>query len=567
VALVGKLAIALQEAHSRGIVHRDLKPRNVMIRTAGSKREPVIVDFGLARLQGPEDVRMTRTGQVMGTPAYMAPEQLRGKPDEIGPACDIYALGVILHELLTGRLPFDGPYPVLVAQILTQPPPPPSAHRPGLDKALDAICLKAMAKEVSGRYASMMELATALTEYLRVTPSASISGRTAAPISRPVEGDSIPTGADTLVSRLLNQDGTGSPSPTEGAGPSPRTLMGRRPPLRTIIMASVVLGLCLVTGIIFAINNREDRSRTDDALTGANIGEGRPSTGNALITNLIGMKLRLIPAGTFQMGSDTSDPDAQDDEKVAGKKHAVRITRPFYMGTTEVTVGQFRKFVEKMNYKTEAEKDGKGDSEWNEAKHGYERHPKSTWRSPGFKQEDDHPVVDVSWNDAMAFCEWLSQEEGQSYRLPTEAEWEYACRARRTTRYSSGDDPESLATVANVADGTARERYPDWTFAIKAKDVFIFTAPVGRFLPNAFGLFDMHGNVWEWCADYSASDYYAKSPPADPQNQSRTPFRVLRGGSWFSEPRYCRSAGRAWYMPGARNGILGFRVVRVRSGQ
>ena len=205
VALVGKLAIALQEAHSHGVVHRDLKPRNVMIRTAGSKREPVIVDFGLARLDGPEDVRMTKTGQVMGTPAYMAPEQLLGKPDEVGPACDIYALGVILYELLTGRLPFVGSPAVVMAQILTQPPLPPSAHTPGLHPALDAICLKAMAKEPAARYRSMIDLASALTEHLRVVPTVSTSGRPVAPISRPIEGDSIPTGADTLVSQLLGR--------------------------------------------------------------------------------------------------------------------------------------------------------------------------------------------------------------------------------------------------------------------------------------------------------------------------------------------------------------------------
>ncbi len=251
---------------------------------------------------------------------------------------------------------------------------------------------------------------------------------------------------------------------------------------------------------------------------------------DGLVTNTLAMTLKLIPAGEFLMGSDASDPDANDFEKVNGKKHPVRISKPFYLGTTEVTVGQFRKFVEATGYKTDAEKNGGGYG-WNAAKGEFEQDPKYTWRSPGFPQTDDHPVVLVSWNDAVALCDWLSQEEGKTYRLPTEAEWEYAYRSGRTTRYSSGDDPESLATVAHFGGGTAKEKYP-------------YTAPVGRFQPNAFGLYDMHGNVWEWCADWYDSDYYAKSPPLNPLNSSPDSYRVFRGGSWYNAAEYCRAAYR-----------------------
>ena len=146
--LVGKLALAMQEAHAKKVIHRDLKPANVMIKATGQGREPVIVDFGLAHRDDPEEQRLTRSGQVMGTPAYMAPEQIRGNLEEIGPACDIYALGVILYELLTGRLPFSGSGLAVAGQILTETPLPPSTHRSGLDPALEAICLKAMAKQV-----------------------------------------------------------------------------------------------------------------------------------------------------------------------------------------------------------------------------------------------------------------------------------------------------------------------------------------------------------------------------------------------------------------------------------
>jgi formylglycine-generating enzyme required for sulfatase activity len=277
------------------------------------------------------------------------------------------------------------------------------------------------------------------------------------------------------------------------------------------------------------------------------------------------------------MGSPDSDKDAQDDEK---PPHRVQITRPFYLGATEVTVGQFRRWVEQTGYRTEAEKDGKGGYGWNEAKQTYEQDPKYTWRNPGFAQTDEHPVVNVSWNDAIAFCDGVSgldglkpfdhvhargPWDGVGYRLPTEAEWEYACRAGTTTRYQSGDDPETQAAVGNIADGTAKAKYPGWT-TIAAQDGYVYTAPVGRFRPNAFGLYDMHGNVWEWCWDGYEADYYKKPPPgADPLGPSQAALRVIRGGSWDFIPLLCRSAYRSRDTPESRSTNVGFRLARVQS--
>ena len=194
-----------------------------------------------------------------------------------------------------------------------------------------------------------------------------------------------------------------------------------------------------------------------------------PAAGRSIprrITNSIGMSLVLIPAGEFMMGSDDSDPDAEPGEfldKAAGKKekHRVQITKSFYLGIHEVTRGQFRRFVHETGYQTEAERDGKGGDGWNEHKKTFERNPKYTWQNPGFVQTDEHPVVNVSWSDAQAFIAWLGRKEGKPYRLPTEAEWEYACRAGTTSRYSSGDDPEGVTAVGNIADGTAKEKYPE----------------------------------------------------------------------------------------------------------
>jgi len=161
---VRKLALALEEAHARSIIHRDLKPSNIMVNRL---RELVIMDFGLAWRIGSHDERLTKTGLVLGTPAYMSPEQISGKEESLGPRCDIYSLGVIMYEMLTACRPFDGPEAVVLGQILYVEPVPPSGHRPDLDPRIEAICLKAMSKKPEDRYATMGELAADLGDYLR----------------------------------------------------------------------------------------------------------------------------------------------------------------------------------------------------------------------------------------------------------------------------------------------------------------------------------------------------------------------------------------------------------------
>jgi formylglycine-generating enzyme required for sulfatase activity len=252
--------------------------------------------------------------------------------------------------------------------------------------------------------------------------------------------------------------------------------------------------------------------------------------------------------------------------------HRVRITRPFYLGQYEVTVGQFRRFVEASGYVPEAENDGRGgygynpdydpnNSDSGEAFDG--RAPRYSWRNPGFSQGDDHPVVNVTWHDAQAMSHWLSQQEGKTYRLPTEAEWEYACRAGTRTRYHSGDEPQSLLQVANVFDADARPYWLRWqSYALAGHDGFAFTAPVGSFAPNAFGLYDMHGNAWEWVADWYDEKYYARSPVDDPPGPESGRVRVRRGGSWHTWPFYVRSAYRNWNWPGTRYTLVGFRLLR-----
>jgi formylglycine-generating enzyme required for sulfatase activity/serine/threonine protein kinase len=714
-ALVGKLALALQEAHAKGVIHRDLKPSNIMIKATRSRREPVIVDFGLARRESVDEARLTRSGQIMGTPDYMAPEQIRGNPQEIGPACDIYALGVILYELLTGRLPFTGTGLAVIGQILTQEPLPPATFRPDLDPRLEAICLTAMARTVSDRFASMAALAASLTEYLR-TPAPSPAPASPSSASPPPAAAAVPpTGSNILVAQLLDRVVT---PPTPAPGPpvpggdaveeAPAVAPGQRPrwTARSKRIALSLFGGLIALGIIITIGTRngakagfvalfngkdltgwkthpsqpgnwrvengiligsgsslshlyterddlgdfhlrvkarinnhgsggvcfrtqyEDPSKTqgfphgfgaqissarsphtgslwmipggffrggisdptvpagqwftleviatgdhivvmvdgkitsevdDDQrlfsrghialeqadpeakvefsaieikeLNGSSQSTTADPAGSKVITNSIGMKLALIPAGDFWMGSPYSDTDAVDNEY---PRHRVRITRPFYLGVYEVTRGQYGAVMGELSTYSEG--------------------------------SVDLPMTNVSWNDALAFCNKLSEREGlrpyyrsgagsqllgdDGYRLPTEAEWEYACRAGSATKFSFGDVSTSLGEYAWYAGTSGRE-----------------THPVGQKRPNAFGLYDMHGNVWEWCWDGYEEKYYANSPGADPSGPSFAADRVNRGGGWRSDPKSCRSAVRDGNPPGHRNFNLGFRVARVASGR
>jgi formylglycine-generating enzyme required for sulfatase activity len=304
--------------------------------------------------------------------------------------------------------------------------------------------------------------------------------------------------------------------------------------------------------------------------------EAKATGGTRQIVNSIGMKLTLVPSGEFMMGSkESAEETAAFFKKNYGMndltadqfteeypQHRVRITRPFFLGTYHVTRGQFGQFVKENEYTTDAEKGAAaGAWGWNPEKKVFGFNKSYSWRRAGFEQTDEHPVVNVSWNDATAFCDWLSKKDGKTYRLPTEAEWEYACRAGTKTRYYSGDDPETLATVGNLADATYEAKFPHRNWTIKAHDGYAFTAPVGRFKPNAFGLYDMHGNAYQWCADWYSKDYYDKSPTDDPKGPETGNGRVLRGGFWQTGPCVARSADRFSCGPIGQIYNSGFRVA------
>jgi len=242
-----------------------------------------------------------------------------------------------------------------------------------------------------------------------------------------------------------------------------------------------------------------------------------------------------IPAGSFMMGSPDNEEGRDSDE---GPVHKVYI-KAFKMGKYEVTRGQFRAFVNATNYKTEAER---GNGCYGLVGTSWEQKKEFNWRNVGFSQTDQHPVVCVIGKDAYAYTEWLSRKTGKKYRLPTEAEWEYAARAGTTTSRYWGDDPDRACRYANVADQAAKRKFSDWWTIHNCDDGYVFTAPVGRFQANRWGLEDMLGNVWEWtCSEY-VSPYNGSEKRCLSKNRAKG--LALRGGSWNHVPRNVRAAYR-----------------------
>ncbi|MFI5379164.1 MAG: formylglycine-generating enzyme family protein [Tepidisphaerales bacterium] len=277
--------------------------------------------------------------------------------------------------------------------------------------------------------------------------------------------------------------------------------------------------------------------------------------------NNVTMKLVLIPAGKFLMGS----PETEKGRYEAEVQHEVTISKPFYMGITHVTVDQFAAFVKDSQYLTDAEIGGGAiGHEIVKGRFALKMLEDCSWRKPTFEQKGDHPVVLVSWNDAKAFCDWLSKRSGKTVGLPTEAQWEYACRAGTKTAYLWGDNPDDGKGWANVADQSFEKKLPNQELEWKSfrwHDGFVFTSPVGSFKPNAFGLYDMNGNAIQWCEDIFSESPYDKRPATDPTGARIGGHRVIRGGSWGTDPALCRSAARDCSAPDDRDGNLGFRVV------
>jgi formylglycine-generating enzyme required for sulfatase activity len=569
-----------------------------------------VLDFGLAKVtsegQGKSD--LTREGQMLGTPEYIAPEQIRDA-QSADIRADVYSLGCTLYYLLSGRPPFvaDHVWDVYSAHISTVADPL-NLVRPEVPVEVAALVAKMLAKEPSRRFQTPGEIAQALAPFFKLSRShQQIQAKIVKPGEQPaVEpssrsrmGDSsMPPSAASVApeSKGAGQAEPGGegvnweslihvkhdaliaePEKPKPAAPSPGSepIQRRQWKLWPAALAAGALGLVALSVVIFTTRASVPQNKpplpnsnsaklempanaTEPSSSRASDGPRLPKEGEKssaasepqtlaeagpapAIANSLGMSLILIPAGEFLMGSPENDWGAADDEK---PQRRVQVTRPFYLGAHEVTQAQYRTVM------------GINPSWFSESGGG-----KSQVEG---RLTERHPVEDVSWFDSVRFCNLLSEKEGlkpfyqidagkvevqdwsgPGYRLPTEAEWEYSCRAGEARKYSFGDDQTSLGEFAWFRGNSDGRTYP-----------------VGEKGRNAFGVFDTHGGVWEWCWDYYAP--YGNGLSTDPNGPAEGAFRVMRGGSFWDGPQDCRSAyrDRLRHDPNYRYHNLGFRVAR-----
>lgn len=606
VGYVLQAARGLEFAHRKGIVHRDIKPSNLLLDPEGTIK---ILDMGLARFQGDTSgqAELTGTGAVMGTVDYMAPEQALSTKTADARA-DIYSLGCSLFYLLTGKATYDGE--TLTARLMAhqnEPIPSLQSVRAEVPEQVEAVFRKMVAKKVVERYQTVTEM---------IADLASCRQERGQPLAAQQPAPSMP---DANLSSLFAEISRLSPA-TVASAMAPATDAGRggRRTRKRWLLAAGGTAAVLLAGIFVLTSafRNDDRTksqaegkstevaqrktkaketsgrkeRPDDATlqvdrrANAPDEDAAPSPAKAPFDaaharkhqeewaaylnvpveyeNSMGMKFRLIPPGEFMMGSTDEDVaaalKAAEETKANGgtiwrtktterPQHPVVITRPFLMGATEVTVGQFRRFVEATKYVTEAEQYGFGDLPGKVMDDKVtDAQKQKNWRKPGYAVPEDSPVLQITWNDAAAYCQWLSSHEKKTCRLPTEAEWEYACRAGTTTQYSFGDDHNELPKYGWHTRNSGNKSHP-----------------VARLLANDFGLFDVHGNVVEWCGDWYDEKWYAKSPPNDPTGPITGTTRVVRGGDWLFTASNCRSAYRLHALPTLRTPLLGFRCVLV----
>jgi serine/threonine protein kinase/formylglycine-generating enzyme required for sulfatase activity len=565
ITTVEQCLAGLEAAHAQGLVHRDVKPGNILLDHAG---QAILVDFGLVRQIGA--AATTSTGVVMGTVDYIAPEQARGH--QFDGRIDIYALGVAFYQMLAGRLPFQADSAAsMVFKHAFEDPLPLEHSAPDVPRPVAEIIARMMAKDPAQRYGSC---AAVLADLKAVREGRPLLTKAESP-------DELAAGRPTMLCPP-------QPSPTQPASqahcPTPRTQL--REYARSPISRSMWLSLAAVAGTVAAVSftfmSTRDKKLADSdassshpipdalaaqAVVGGNSGPKRtirpveqPSPAVAPFaaakakeyqkawaeylglpvesTNSLGMKLVLIPPGEFTMGS--SKEFVENERRSADKwyleylrgespPHRVRITRPFWLGATTVTQGQYQAVM------------GKNPSK--------------------FAGDANRPVEMVSNDDAKIFARLLSalpeeRSAGREYRLPTEAEWEYACRAGSTGRWSFGD--------LTVLDSRADEGKLLGEYAWCSANADGRTHAVGQKRVNPWGLYDMYGNVFQWCLDSADPDYYSISPTEDPAGPQENALCSARGGSWYVQVVYCRSAARICHLRQGTRHDLGFRVCAVR---
>ncbi|WP_417380092.1 bifunctional serine/threonine-protein kinase/formylglycine-generating enzyme family protein [Gimesia sp.] len=541
--IIAKVASALQVAHDAQIIHRDIKPANILLDQNGN---PYIADFGLVRIEANESQSIpgTLSGALLGSVDFVAPEQLADARNA-SVRSDIWSLGATLYQLVTGRS-VRGMRESLIP------------------KSLREIILKAMEHEPEDRFSSMTEFAAALRSTVKpveVTDHTPRSNHqdTPSPLTPTEDLASLLLKTQDEVTRqhaearrLLDEYNYERAASILGQIPSHlrdmdlfKATIEKRDRVSDLdaVISKAVKEMHLdglrqqVNELLDLQPQRDDLERLLEHLPkepvrpkepaqlvapfDANVAKADQQEWSAHLgldmetSNSIGMKFKLIPPGEFLMGS----PESEANRDEAEVQHEVRITKPYYLGSTVVTQGQWKAVM-----------------------------GTTPWKGKDYvKEGDNYPATYVSWEDAQEFIQKLNASEGDLYRLPTEAEWEYACRAGSLSAYCFGDDTGHLSEYGWF-DKNA------WNINEK------YAHQVGQKRSNPFGLYDTHGNVYEWCEDWYGG--YASDAVTDPTGPTTGSSRVYRGGCWFFSSGHCRSAARDGYSPGPRNDDLGFRVLR-----
>lgn len=601
VRIIAEIADALAYAHQRDMVHRDIKPGNIML-NANTKRT-ILADFGIVKLLGNQSVAFTATGALIGTPAYMSPEQALGKPGDH--RADIYSLGILLFQMVTGSLPFDADTPLaIVMQHVNSPVPYPATIIPTIPVSLQDIILKMMAKSPDDRFQSADELGAALQtlklsggkdEVLTVVPvpkteqAAFQTVNTEKDLIAPptVEVNELPlriqrsslnkwfvwlfSGIGVLVLFIVilvaqgalseSENTTRTVPPSTESNVSEATLVAndnasiitQSPDLAATSIAQLVIDLTESARPAATVNPTVTIAPTPTPTFDPN--SVPPSTafvGSRWVRPSDDMEMVFVPGGSFLMGSDLGiDSFAADNEF---PQHEVTLDS-FWIDRTEVTNDQFGLFVEETGYVTSAESQGLGfnyiDGVWEQVEGAFWQRPQGSFRD--IERYGDYPVVQVSWFDARAYCTWAGGA------LPTEAQWEYAARGDDGRLYPWGDLYGN--SNANFCDKNCDQSWADTS----SDDGFAQTAPVGSYSPDGdswvFAV-DMAGNVREWVWDWYDANYYEDAPISNPRGPSDGTFRVFRGGSWFDDLIALRTADRATlFIPDNSYDFVGFRCV------
>nr|WP_232731716.1 bifunctional serine/threonine-protein kinase/formylglycine-generating enzyme family protein [Oscillatoria sp. PCC 10802] len=514
VAFLLDVLTALSYAHQQGVIHRDIKPANLIRRRKDKKI--VLIDFGAVKQvsTGVVNAQQSQTSLTVGigTPGYMPSEQTQGKPQF---SSDVYALGITAIQALTGISPERLPEDPVTGEVIWR-------NWAKVSPKLANILDKMVRYDYRQRYSPASQALQAVSSLTK--PNSPLTRRQVVKLAGFAGGGFV---ASVFARQLFTSPPSSpivenSPSPPNplpqaeqrvDTSPTPET---PPPPPRSRGSEGKTLQTFAFDAITVDARGREiNRTRRQAEYFTHDLGDG------------VILEMVSIPGGTFMMGSPQTESGRYSDE---GPQRLVTV-QPFFMGKYAITQAQWKVVAALPKVNRDLNPD------------------------PSRFKGANRPVENVSWDDAVEFCARLSQKTGRDYRLPSEAEWEYACRAGTTTPFHFG---ETITTDLANYDGNS-------TYASAPKGVYRQqTTDVGSFPPNAFGLYDMHGNVWEWCADLYHGNY--AGAPVDGSvwssggNEDRQ-SRMLRGGSWRSYPGVCRAAYRHGCGPEFRVGDLGFRAV------